>query len=424
MNPRQCISHLNHRFPVLEVLANLYAESTAGRTGIAARDFGAPYQRLLEHAKATSGDALSLANKDLQAAELADALKIERHRRSRDPERVRVSLTNEAKLFALLGRMSPTAQRRAWAEVFENAAHLPVPATYQTHWLRLCHRRKEEVLVGKGLAPFRWEHRRRAEAQLRIVAELLSWDRPCFVRTASAQLSGSSKFFEHCLATLESLLSEASGGTVRSLRDLNIEPNPAKVRFHGSMRLRLRGMLKDYVGFHGESALSELDLAVADAIEVDALHCITIENATIFHELCRLGCGDLLVFTSYPNQATVNFLKRLPEDVQLYHWGDSDPWGFDVLRDLRQKSARTIKPLHMHFGSWAETLPTETRARRMLTSRDRERLASLLNNDGMLDVRGVLQKMDAMGTTGDFEQEGLPLFSPKFPYLADLKSNL
>lgn len=410
---------LNHRSPVLGTLADLYAGSTAGKTGIATRAFGEPFHRLLRRAKATSGAALSLANTDLMAAESAGALTIERNRRSHDPERVRVSPANEAILFELLGRMSPTAQRIAWAELFETAAKLTVPLEHEANWLELCRRRAREVLLGTGVAPFRWEYRRRAEAQLRIVAELLNWSRPCFVRTASAQLSGSSKYFEQCLATLESLLAEASGGRLQSLRDLKIEPNPTKVRFHGAIRLRLHGMEKDYVGFHGESALSELDLAAADAIELGVPRCVTIENATTFHELCRLSCDDLLVFTSYPNQATVDFLKRLPDETQLWHWGDSDPWGFDVLRDMRKKTGRAIKPLHMRFGRWAETLPAETRARRALTPLDRGRLAYLLTNDAMLDVREELQQMDATGTTGDFEQEGLLLLSREFPYLTE-----
>lgn len=411
------MARLDHRSSVLETLADLYAESTAGKSGIAARDFGEPYQRLLKRAKAESGSALTLANTDLRTAELAGALHIDVNRRSHDLERVRVPLANEAKLFELLGRMSPTAKRRAWSATFEDAALLPVPIEFQASWRLLCQRRAADVVIGKSVAPFRWEHRHRAEAQLRIVSELLGWHRPCFVRTASAQLSGSSKFFERCLSTLESLLNEASGGVFKSLQDLNITPNPTKVRFHGAIRLQLHGMTKDYVGFYGESALSELDLVAADAIEVNMPRCVTIENATTFHELCKIGCNDLLVFTSYPDQATVSFLKRLPEEVQLYHWGDADPWGFDVLRDLRAKSDRTIKPLHMHFHYWAETLPEETRARRALTPRDRDRLASLLGNDEMDDIWEELKKMETAGTTGDFEQEGLLLLSPDFPYL-------
>jgi hypothetical protein len=37
----------------------------------------------------------------------------------------------------------------------------------------------------------------------------------------------------------------------------------------------------------------------------------------------------------YANSATVEFLRNLPENIELWHFGDSDPKGFDILRDLR-----------------------------------------------------------------------------------------
>jgi DNA topoisomerase VI subunit A len=144
---------------------------------------------------------------------------------------------------------------------------------------------------------------------------------------------------------------------------------------------------------------------------------VSIENATTFHELCRLGCSDLLILTSYPNKATVDLLLRLSGDLPLYHWGDTDPWGFDVLRDLRRKTTRVIAPLHMFIGNWAETLPSETRARRELTPLDRQKLSGLLNDDDLLDVREELRIMEESGITGDFEQEGLQLTSALFPYV-------
>lgn len=410
-------ARLDHRSPVLEALADLYAESTAGTTGQVTRDFGEPYPRLLRRARAASGAALSLAEADLRAAELAGAVRVERNRRSRDPERVRVPLASEAALFAMLGRASPAEQRRAWAALFGEAAGWPVPAAYRDPWRELCLRRGALALAGHGWPPLQRQHQSRARAQLTIVSKLLGWNRQCLMRTASAQLSGSSKFLEHCQGTLETLLAEASGGVVRTLIDLHIMPNPTAVRFHGSVRLRLGGAVRDYEGLFGESALSETDIGAADDIGTGALRCVTIENATTFYELCRIGCPDLLVFTSYPGQATVDFLRRLPVALPIFHFGDTDPWGFDVLLHLRQKTTRAIEPLHMRFRTWAETMPPDTRARRELTSLDREKLAKLLKNPDLADVRNELRNMDATGSTGDFEQEGLWPLCPTFPYV-------
>jgi hypothetical protein len=404
--------------PVLEKLAELYVDSEAGRTGATKNGYYIRYEKLLEAARCLSGERFSNAVSDLERADGSLlCLKRRRNLKSNPPTLVRVHAGHEAGLFAAIGRVSPTDERAAWARLFDDAEKWPVPAGHSEAWLGLCRRRGAQALAGKGWRPFQRQHRLRASAQLEIVSKLLSWNHRCLLRTASAQLAGSSKFFERCIATLETLLKEGSGGTVQSLMDLNIEPNPTAVRFHGSVRLQLRCVVKDYEGIAGESALAETDIAAADAIETDAPRCVTIENATTFYELCRLGCADLLILTSYPNQATVDFLLRMPAGLPVFHFGDTDPWGFDVLLHLRRRTGRSIEPLHMHFRNWAEMLPPETRARRQLTVRDRRKLNTLLEDPSLADVREDLRRMDAIGSTGDYEQEGLLPLSARFPYV-------
>jgi hypothetical protein len=166
--------------------------------------------------------------------------------------------------------------------------------------------------------------------------------------------------------------------------------------------------LFDYSGHAGESSLSEEDLARAESIECTARRCISVENETTFHELVRLGSGDLFVLTSYPNRATVEFLRRLPPGLARYHFGDTDPWGFDVLRCLRAAVVPVeIAPLHMAFAPAANAVP--------LTGRDRKKLARLLAEPLLADVRPALEQMRASGTKGDFEQERLAV-AGGFPY--------
>jgi len=196
---------------------------------------------------------------------------------------------------------------------------------------------------------------------------------------------------------------------VKSLADLGIEYNPAAVRFHGPLRIRLRGSWADYTNHIGESALSETDLSRAEAIETSAARCITVENATKFHELCRLCCGDLFVFTSYPNKATTEFLGRLSSAIAFFHFGDTDPWGFDVLRSLRQALNRAVTPLHMRYRVQPDSPG--------LTVRDRRKLATLLADPRLLDVRAELQRMNTEDSKGDFEQETLTITSSTFPYI-------
>lgn len=96
--------------------------------------------------------------------------------------------------------------------------------------------------------------------------------------------------------------------------------------------------------------LSALDISRADEVITSAKRCLTVENETSFHELAKLQSGELLIQTSYPGSGTLSLLNRLPSILEFWHFGDSDEAGFDILDNLRKKSGRDFKPLHMVRG--------------------------------------------------------------------------
>lgn len=400
---------MTRRSPILEKLAALYSESTAGTTGRATRAFSIRYDKLLAEAQCNSGDAYANARTDLAAAD-GQALVIEKDRRSHEWIRVCVQPEFEGTLFARVGRVSPTEEREEWAALFVEATDWSVPEIYAAEWRSFCERRAESARRGAGWQPFHKGRRKRARTQLGIAARLLAWQHPALLRTVSAQLAGNSKYLERCPATLQTLLAEATAGAVKTFRDLSITDNPRCVTFHGPVRVRLGGVWTDFSAHTGSSSLSEADLAAADAVECAAPRCVTVENATKFHELCALQCGDVFVFTSYPNRATIAFLRCLPAAIERHHFGDTDPWGFDVLRSLRAElTDAKIAPLHMRFRSKPDAVA--------LNWRDLKKLHKLLNESLLADVRPELEQMLAVGNKGDFEQENI-LVSATFPYVA------
>jgi len=400
---------LHRRSPILETLAGQYAESTLGKTGLAARPFSHNFVQLLEKAKCGKGEALTIAEQDLKEAN-GSALVLIINRRSHDIERVTVPPACEEALFRMIGRTSPTAERAAWSSLLREAATWPVPETRREAWQRFCEERAAQMDLGVGLRPFRRRHRNRARFQLEVTARLLGWTnpQPALLRIVSAQLARSSKFLENARQTIVTLLGGATNQAVRSFADLGITDNPQSVIFHGPVRISLDGTVTDYSGHEGRSSLGEEDIARADSIRCAAPRCITVENLTTFHALCRLRSGDLFVHTSYPSRATVAFLNRLPASLARYHFGDTDPWGFDVLRSLRRAVFPiTILPLHMAFRPAESPEP--------MTERDQKKLARLLADPSLLDVRSELERMHLAGTKGDFEQERLAV-SGTFPY--------
>ena len=56
-----------------------------------------------------------------------------------------------------------------------------------------------------------------------------------------------------------------------------------------------------------------------------ARRCLTVENETSFHELAKLRSRELLIRTSYSGSATLALLSKLPNAMEFWHFGDSDP---------------------------------------------------------------------------------------------------
>ena len=122
-------------------------------------------------------------------------------------------------------------------------------------------------------------------------------------------------------------------------------------------------------------------------------------NSVVVPELAKRNPGILLVHTSFPGAATRCLLERLPGEISFRHFGDSDPAGFEILRDLREKTRRAVLPVGMEFRANSTALS--------LTDMERKTLERLIVSPVMEDVRPALQEMLDHGTKGDFEQESL-----------------
>ena len=362
---------MNSDSPVLLALARLYAESKAGMSGSGSNDFQPELPKVLRAAGCEDWDLRATAIHDLEMAEVGGFLRLERHRR--DPQiilKVRVGLVNEAALFAFLGKPTPSQRRQVLARQFGEAASAGVPENWSLAWRSFCERRRDAALCGGAIAPFDRTDLIGNGELLALLPKLLQWGsepdeerRTSLVRFASCVLLENSKRLEELAAQeiggelrdrlrgkLGRLLEEITGGVVRTLDDLGIVPNPRSVLAHGPLRLKLDGEWLDLGRLHGALRLSQSDIERAEAIETSARRCLTVENETSFHELAKLRSGVLLIQTSFAGSATLALLKRLPLALEFHHFGDSDAAGFEILRDLRERSGREFQALHMERG--------------------------------------------------------------------------
>lgn len=120
------------------------------------------------------------------------------------------------------------------------------------------------------------------------------------------------------------------------------------VRFHvdivltaGPVRFRHRGVAVDLRGSTPWTAITEPVAASLDDLEfegVDELVCV--ENQTPFESLLYEGLAEntVVLFTAgYLGTAQRHWITKLLRAGirRVRHWGDLDPWGLDIYRDLR-----------------------------------------------------------------------------------------
>jgi hypothetical protein len=324
-------------------------------------------EKFLASLDARDGRRRAEIEQELEAAERAGVLRLERH--PRDPAillQVRLPLGSEPELYRRLGRPSPAELRAGLAAQFATtASDARVPAAWKSDWERWCRGMSEAAATGGPVAPFdRTPGAANAEI-LDLLPRLLAWEGESLVRFASCLLCGDSKRLESLAAAekegelagqlrgkLGRLLADITGGKLRSLDDVGILPNPRFALLHGPLRMRLDGQWLNLGLLHGPVRLALADIRRTDPgdWECDARGCLTVENETTFHELAKLQSGELLLQTSFPGSATVALIRALPANLEWWHFGDSDPAGFEILRVLREKTGRDFRPLHMEAG--------------------------------------------------------------------------
>lgn len=383
----------------LRVFAERYRESQAGRTGIGASDFTLDYQKFLKAAHATTAEGRIHIEQQLRraAASSGGHFVIETHPRD---ENILLLLRlkrdgGEAWLFQHLGQLSPTQERSKLASVFAEAQNATLPERWQTAWQAWCSALANKAECGEAIAPFQRSDLAATRELLQVLIRVLNWQSESLIRFASCVICRNSKRLEGLRPRLEQALTQLSAGSVTSLEYLGLLEKPRQVMLHGPLRLDEL----ELAALRGPYSLSETDLRTAFHLHSNAARVLTVENETTFLELAKSNRDTLLIQTSYPNRAVLALLSRLPAELPLFHFGDTDPAGFDILRNLRARTARPIHPLHMAYRPRPNS-PT-------LSTEEKNQLTRLLADPTMADCREPLEAMREAETKGDYEQESL-----------------
>lgn len=396
---------------VLLVVARRFAKTQAGRTGCAKLDMLIDAEELLVEADAAEGRLRPIAITELEVAERAGLLAIERN--LRDPEllhRVRVFPHRMDELYRLLGLPTPAERRERLAALFEGVARVAIRSEYAEAWREFCGELAARARSGASVLPFDRSDFDETRTLLALLPRLLEWKSESYLRFASCVLCGNSKSLENWASRIGTALGRITNGAISSLTDVGIVENPRSVMLHGPLQLELNDGWIDLGLLCGVARIAAADLNAARQLESPARRCISVENETMLHELAKLRGSDLMIGTSFLGSGTRRLLQRLPRTMEFWHFGDSDPAGFAVLADLRERAGRAVKALHMRWRPAATRVP--------LSKSDRDTAERLLDSEWLKpSEKSVLQHQLDADDKGAFEQEVLgPPMLPSFPF--------
>lgn len=393
-----------HEVPaVLTGLADLYRKSAAGDRG-GARDFMCDYEQVLRHAGCGDGDEREKAEDDLKRAELESGALLSLDRASRSGFLLRVRLSRdggEEWLFQRLGMDSPSQRRSDLASFFQAMADQPVPEGWMSEWSGWCGRLAAQAMTRGSVQPFKREDPEGNEQLLKALLGVIHWREESLIRYASSVICGDSKRLENLEGRLVAALQSILGNDGCTLEDRGILRKPRTLTIHGSLVMKLGGEVVDFAPLPGPTSISETSLTLANEVITMARLCLTVENEEVFLELAKRNPGWLLVHTSFPGSAVRRLFQRLDPELECWHFGDSDPAGFDILRDLREKTGRMFRSVCMEFRAGASSP--------RLTTDDHKTIRRLLELPLMADSHEALRSMQESGSKGLFEQESVPI---------------
>ncbi|MCF7786265.1 MAG: hypothetical protein K9N47_09085 [Prosthecobacter sp.] len=383
-------------------LAQLHQDWMAARkrrVTSAVQPFRRDWEQLLEDAGIRSAEDQQTALREAQ--QLAKFQLIPRKRNPRFIDKIIVPLESEAWLHEQFGTQPGAAAQQQALEVVQTWSLKTHPLIPET-WTQLCHHLKTAFSIPRVLEPFRWLEPIRVNELLTLLFQITSreWPTGTLIRDASTHLGYDSKHLESQQSFLERAL-EALFGRETPLEAVGIQTSNSTLHYCGPLVLHFEDHAKP-LDLRFESTLSVAELEHATHITTTAQRLLTVENRkTTFLQLAHADAqrSTLIVATSFPTQAVKLLLQKLPPALPHYHFGDTDPSGWDILRRLREISPAPVQPIHMAWRPAAQSTP--------LTQRGTQIIDRLLADPRMADCHAPLQAMRNSGTKGDFEQESL-----------------
>lgn len=251
-----------------------------------------------------------------------------------------------------------------------------------------------------------------SERLVRAITAIEENQEECYLREFSVRCLGDSKLLENRLGLIRKIMKRFSGeyenmetDAILAEHGIYHTPNYVYVKGVGSLRIG-RGdgapldlcMLRQGIGLSGE----DLDgLQLSDLSRVKKV--ITIENLTTFFRWQEKD-SMLIYLGGYHNtvrrKLLQNIYAKIPQ-AEYLHFGDIDVGGFEIYRDLCQKTKIPFLPYLMGI----QQLQQYESCTRKLTENDRKRIGQMLEKEKREEIVQVLKYMEEKGVK--LEQESI-----------------
>lgn len=376
-----------------------WIKARARRTEASLRSFRRDWEMLLDETGVTSREDQKAAERE--ARKMPQLRLIPFKNRPLYIDKIELPLESEDWLHARFGSQAGTQLLAQSLAVLTNYSKLAHPL-FADLWQSFISTLETTFTASKSAGPFAWLEPDRLDFHLRLLWDITAreWKSGTLIRDASTAIGHPSKLLEThesaLIRGLELLFYEET-----PLEALGIQTSQSVVHYCGPLVLHFQDHAKT-LDLRFESTLSAAELEGVTRITTTAERLLTIENRkTTFLQFAQADVtrNTLIVATSFPTKAVVSLLEKLPADLPHYHFGDTDPSGWDILRRLREVSPRPVAPFAMRWRPQPNSKP--------LTARDHRILQRLLNDSHMADCHNELSAMLTSDSCGDFEQESL-----------------
>lgn len=133
------------------------------------------------------------------------------------------------------------------------------------------------------------------------------------------------------------------------LEEYRVYSNPSYIFFKGYVEIEYNNGNCISVRPDTPIAVSSGTISNIKSIKINSEKVVTVENLTTYNRI-EDKQSAFIYLSGYHNTAKQHFLKKIAEDnkgISWWHFGDIDPDGYFILKNLIDKTGIAFKPLHM-----------------------------------------------------------------------------